>query len=299
MNKTLKFEFKKLFALILLLSSFLTVNAQVHEENALLWKVSGNGLEKPSYIFGIVKFIPTEDYFLPQTVLDRLKACEILSTETLLDHHAKHELNKAAHLDHHESLEKYLSKEEFSNLEKIFHDRLNISHLKFNLLYKKFKPIMLSTTMTRLAIGDVHYYELDLINQANEMDMLTLGLETVEREVEALERFPLDAQVSALKHTIENFDKQISDYKTLVEAYKEGNLHKTLEYFMHPVEDNEDFRKYFIVERNKEWVPKMEGYMKQAPTFFAIGTSHLADDEGLIHLLVEQGYTLEPIKDLK
>jgi len=299
MKKVLKFDLKKLLIASLFIISSIILQAQVHNENALLWEVSGNGLEQPSYIFGILKFIPSDDYFLPATVTDKMKSCKILSTETLLDHHAKHELNKAAHLAHHKSLDDYLSEEEFAELKEIFDEQLNVSGLKFNLVYKKFKPIMLSTTMTRLALDDVHYYELDLINKAQENDMLLVGLETVEREVEALEKFELDDQISALRHTISNFDQQLSDYKTLVEAYKKGNLHKTLEYFMHPVENNQEFRKFFIVERNKEWIPKMVNYMNEASTFFAIGTSHLADEEGIIHLLVEEGYTVKPIKNLQ
>ena len=294
MNYALKFQIKKLIA-ILLLAVPITSFSQAHEENALLWKITGNGLEKPSYVFGILKFIPTEDYFLPATVTEKLNACEILSTETLLDHHAKHELNKAAHLPHHESIDEYLSEEEYDKLHDIFHDRLGVANMKFNLVYKKFKPIMLSTTMTRLAVGEVHFYELDLIAKASENNMLTLGLETVEREVEALEKFPLDEQVQALKHSLENFDQQLEDYHTLVDAYTAGNLHKTLEYFMHPVEENESFRKHFIVDRNKEWILKMKSYMEQAPTFFALGTSHLPEDSGILHLLVEEGYNLEPI----
>ncbi|MDX1629884.1 MAG: TraB/GumN family protein, partial [Fulvivirga sp.] len=198
---------------------------------------------------------------------------------------------------HHKSLQDYLSKEDFEKLKEIFHDRLGVSHLKFNLVYKNFKPIMLSTTMTRLAFDDVKFYELELIEKAKANDMLTLGLETVEREVKALEKFPVKEQIEALEYSIANFDKQLKDYQVLIEAYKRGDLHKTLAYFMHPVEHNEDFRKIFIVNRNEEWVPKMIQYMHQAPTFFAIGTSHLADEEGLIHLLVEEGYTLRPIKD--
>ncbi len=111
MNYALKFQIKKLIVILLLIlpvSSF----AQSHEDNALLWEVSGNGLEQPSYIFGILKFIPSDDYFLPETVTAKLKSCEILSTETLLDHHAKHELNNAAHLPHHESIDEYLSEAE-------------------------------------------------------------------------------------------------------------------------------------------------------------------------------------------
>lgn len=113
--------------------------------------------------------------------------------------------------------------------------------------------------------------------------------------LEALEKFPVNDQVNALKHTIDNFNQQTADYNALIKFYKAGNLHKTLEYTMHPVENNELFKQYFIVERNQEWISKMTRYMQEAPTFFAIGASHLADAEGVLNLLTKEGYNVEPI----
>ncbi|MEM6522459.1 MAG: TraB/GumN family protein [Bacteroidota bacterium] len=283
--------------LLILFSTVSVTYGQEYNKNAIFWEVSGNGLKSPSYVMAILKFIPEPDYILPEIAIDKLKECRILSTETLLDHHTKHELNKAAHLEHHESLKDYLSKEDFRALEDLFKERLGIGRLKFEMVYSKFKPVMLSTTMTRLALQEnVKFYELDLINMANENGIITMGLETVEREVEALEKFAIEDQINSLKHTINNFDQQIADYKEVVKAYSEGDLHKTLEYTLHPVEDNRMFKTYFIEKRNEEWIPKMVGYMKQAPTFFAIGASHLADEKGLLSLLEKQGYTLKPLK---
>lgn len=301
MNNTLTTYFNRTalfvaFAAVLAFPAFAQTDA--YKENAVLWKVSGNGLQEPSYIMAIVKFIPEKDFFMPPSATKKLNECKVLSTETLLDHHARHELNKAAHLNGHKSIEDFLSPEGYNKLKNIFTEEFGVSNTKFNLVYKHFKPVMLSTTMTRLALNEnVKYYELELIKMAKEKNMLTLGLETVEREVQALEKFPLEEQVEALTHTINSLEKQVDDYKALIDAYKEGNLHKTLEYTMHPVENNEKFKEYFIIERNKEWIPKMTSYMTEAPTFFAIGASHLADEEGILHLLTEAGYTVEPVKD--
>ena len=80
-------------------------------ENSIFWEVSGNGLSSPSYIYGTVKFIPAKDYFLSKNVKGKLKQSKIFATETLLDHHSLHELNKAAHLPHHQSIKDLLSDE--------------------------------------------------------------------------------------------------------------------------------------------------------------------------------------------
>ncbi len=286
-----------IFALFLFLINPQSISAQNYKENALLWKISGNDLKEPSYVFAIVKFIPGDEYFFPEEIEEVFNSCGILSTETLLDHHAKHELNKAAHLDHGQTLENIMSEDDYKKLEDMFINRFGVSKLKFDLVYKKFKPIMISTTITRLALGEpMKYYEPELVSRAQSRGMITMGLETVEREVEALESFKLEDQVSALSHSINNFDEQLEDYQQIVAAFKEENLHKMLEYTLHPVENNEEFRDNFIVNRNREWIPKMVEYMHMAPTFFAIGASHVADESGVLHLLELQGYKVEPIR---
>ncbi|MEQ8928166.1 MAG: TraB/GumN family protein [Fulvivirga sp.] len=285
---------RKLVLLVVTIFCFSNAYCQ-QEANSLLWEVSGNGLAQPSYIFGILKFIPSNDYYWPEKVDKAFKSSQILSTETQLDHHARHELNKAAHLEGGNSLADYLTEEELEKLSGIFSNRFGISDFKFNVVYKKFKPIMLSTTMTRLSYGDnVKYYELELINQANSLGITTQALEKVEKEVEALEKIKLEDQVKSLKHTLENFDDQLKDYEELVSYYKKGDLHKTLEYTMHPLENHSDYEAHFIYGRNKAWIPKIEEYMKSGQTFFAIGASHLSEEAGVLNLLRKKGYTVKP-----
>lgn len=288
-----KFKLTSLFLTLLLFSASKAQNIN----NSLLWEISGKELKQPSYIFGILKFIPADQYYFPQIVADKFNESQILAIETTLDHHARHELNKAAHLEHHESLADYLNEQELNQLKEIFTDKLNISEFKFNLLYKRFKPVMLSTTMTRLTLkANIKYYELELMKLAHEKDKAIVSLETVENEVAALEKIKLEDQVSALKQTIEDFDTQLEEYQALVKAYQAGDLHTTLEYSMHPVEIHDDYEKYFVFERNKQWIPKIENYMAEGSTFFAVGASHLSETEGLLNLLQDSGYTVKPLK---
>lgn len=286
---------KVLTALTFILSAQ-TIKAQT-DTNALLWEISGNGLEQPSYIFGILKFIPADKYYFPANAEDALKKCQVIATETGLDHHSMHEMNKAAHLEHHQSIDEFIGDEYYAKLKSIFSNRLDVPEFKFNMVYKKFKPVMLSTTMTRLALGDnIKFYELELTSRANSMGLLTVSLENIEKEIAMLEKMSFEAQTNALKHTLDNFDKQIEDYKKLVDFYKDGNLHKSLEYTMHPIENNENFLKYFVNERNSTWIPKIESYSKQAPTFYLLGVSHLADEHGVIAQLRSKGYTVKAVQ---
>ncbi|HNP17049.1 MAG TPA: TraB/GumN family protein [Fulvivirga sp.] len=287
----------KIVKLVVITLMAINISQAQIKEKSLLWEVSGNEMESPSYIFAILKFIPGDDYYFPALAKTKFAECEKLSIETHLDHHARHELNKAAHLDNHESIEKYLTPEEYNKLKSIFNEQLSIPEYKFNLVYKKFKPVMLSTTMTRLTLGDnIRFYENELISMAKELGLDIVALETIEQEVEALEKLPLDVQVKALKHTIANFEAQLSDYKKLVAAYKLGDLHQALEYTLHPMENDEGFKQHFIFDRNKEWLNKMTEQMHESATFFALGASHLSESQGLLKMLTDKGYTVKPMK---
>ncbi|MEQ8576282.1 MAG: TraB/GumN family protein, partial [Fulvivirga sp.] len=131
---------------------------------------------------------------------------------------------------------------------------------------------------------------------AHSMGLVTVSLESIEKEITMLEKMTLESQTNALKHSIDNFDEQVADYKKLVDFYKDGNLHQSLEYTLHPIENDEKFVEHFINERNAAWIPKIESYSKQAPTFYLLGVSHLADEHGVIAKLRNQGYTVKAVQ---
>ena len=48
--------------------------------------------------------------------------------------------------------------------------------------------------------------------------------------------------------------------------------------------------------RNKAWIEKMPSIMKEIPTLFVVGAGHLPGTNGVLKLLKEKGYTVEPMK---
>ena len=54
-------------------------------ENSILWEISGNGLEHPSYIFGTIHMIPENDYFFTKSAKNCFNSCQTLVLETDID----------------------------------------------------------------------------------------------------------------------------------------------------------------------------------------------------------------------
>lgn len=47
--------------------------------------------------------------------------------------------------------------------------------------------------------------------------------------------------------------------------------------------------------RNADWARQLPAIMKQSPTLVVVGAGHLPGQRGLLKLLQEQGYTVEPM----
>lgn len=285
---------KKFFA-IAILSLLVCVSA--YSQNSVLWEVSGNGLTSKSYLIGTLKFIGEKEYYMPANVDALMQTCKTFAIEDEVDHHAQHELNKANHFSKGESLSSVLKPEDYKKLTDLFQKEFGVHEKTFATKYGHLKPLALSIIMTRLSLGEkLKFYDIELLKMAKENQLTTFSLESIEREAEALNKFPMDAQVKALNHSVANFETQKAEYKKLMADYPKGDLEEIFEYTLHPTENNAIFLEEFYYKRNEEWLPKVERMMKENPSFLAFGLSHLEGERGLLALLKNKGYTLTPLK---
>lgn len=266
-------------------------------QNSILWEISGNGMSQPSYLMGTLKFIGEKEFYLPKEAVDKLKACRIFAIEDQVDHKAQLELNKAVHFPAGKSLKTEFSPADYEAVSNFFEREFTIPKAKFEKDYAHLIPLALSINMTRMALGEkVKFYDIELLKLAKKNKLETYSLEPIERESSAIQAFPMRDQETALMHSVNNFDKQKTEYKNLEDAYVRGDLDKVFEYSLHPTENNPIFIEEFYTKRNLEWLPKIEKMVKDKKSFIAVGVSHLEGEKGLLNLLKEKGFTVTPIK---
>jgi uncharacterized protein len=285
---------KVVFVIALLLLVMPRIKAQ---ESSILWEITGNGITKPSYLFGSLKFIGEKEFYLPKEVTEKIKQSAIFAIEDEVDHHAQHELNKVLHFPKGESLSTHLSAEDYNKVVNFFESEFKISKKQFEAKYAKLIPLAISISMTRLSLGEkVKFYDIELLKFAKSNKVKSYSLESVDREAKALTSFSIEDQTAALLHTVNNFEKQKAEFQKLMEDYPQGKLEEIFEYTLHPLENNQDFINTFFYQRNKEWMPKIEKMISENVAFISVGVSHLEGDGGLLNLFKEKGYTLTPIK---
>ena len=51
-----------------------------------------------------------------------------------------------------------------------------------------------------------------------------------------------------------------------------------------------------LSDRNRRWIPKLEGYLQSGQTYFVVaGAAHMGGPEGVLALLRERGYKIEQL----
>ncbi|MBA4197809.1 MAG: hypothetical protein C0459_09665 [Chitinophaga sp.] len=277
-----------LFSFILIKASF----AQKPNEKSLLWKISGKGIEQPSYVYGTFHLLCAEDFVLPDTLVTLLHTTKQVYFELKLDD-ALINTKMMQHIkmnDSHE-LKEYISKENYDSVAAIFQRK---SQLPFNLV-SQYKPFIVSSLLYPTMLGCTPVsYENEIMKVAKKDSLPINGLETVEFQLQIFDEVPYSVQAKMLEKTLLDFDKSKKELKELVSIYKSKDINKMQQEVANELEYGQ-YEDLLIKKRNSNWVPLISKTVKEKSTFIAVGAGHLGGENGIISLLRKAGFTITPV----
>jgi uncharacterized protein YbaP (TraB family) len=59
---------------------------------------------------------------------------------------------------------------------------------------------------------------------------------------------------------------------------------------------DEGYRDFFVNQRNRNWAEKLDKLMPEKSCLVCVGVAHLSGEKGLLQLLRDRGYTVEPVQ---
>jgi uncharacterized protein len=264
-------------------------------EQSLLWQVSGNGLEKPSYLFGTIHIIGADDFFLGENARKKLRNAQVLVMEMDIKNINPMAIAAKALLPDNKTIEDYLEPEDYQTLLAFFRDSIGVNETLFKAAYSRMKPFFLQQmTMLKFMGGETESYEMYLSGMAEDLEIRMAGLETLEEQLAVLDVMSLDEQIDGMVQMIRNYSDQSFNFEELLQAYKAQDINKLYE-LIQSSEEVKDITNTLLDERNQKWIPKLEVYFKEGSSFVAVGAGHLAGPDGVISLLRNVGYTVVPI----
>ncbi|KRB59352.1 TraB/GumN family protein [Flavobacterium sp. Root186] len=256
-------------------------------ENSLLWEVSGNGLSKPSYLYGTIHMICSSDYFLTEKTKKALESSEKLILEiNFSDPKEMSEMQQLAMGK--EPLSKKLNPEQLAKLDAILKKTTGMTVQQvdsFSLL-----TVMSLISMKSFGCLDLKFYEMEFIEQAKKRTIEVGGFETVKEQFGMFEKaYSNDEMIAMLEESTPE------ESTKLVSAYKTENIDLMYDFTTDKKYTSDKTKKIILDERNLNWAKNMPELMKNQSIFFAVGSGHLAGKFGVINLLRKAGYKVKPI----
>lgn len=286
----------KLFVGLLLLLPIKHLRAGSGDEaNSLLWKVSGNGLQKPTYIFGTIHMICEESYIWSDVMQRSFQQTEELCLE--LDMDDPKLMNEIAMglLDKDgKQLKDYFTAEQYAKVSAYVKSKMGMPIG----LFATIKPVgleMMLTSESMKSCDSPIAYEQKLMEKAAAAHREVIGLETVEDQLNALESMPKDSVISDIMEMVSGDENQAREYKELVTAYSKQDLTE-LRRLIQQQDGGGMMMEDLLENRNKKWAEKLPELMKSKSMFVAVGAGHLPGDGGILNLLRKKGYTVTAVR---
>jgi uncharacterized protein YbaP (TraB family) len=288
---------------ILMLTGFTSLYAQSGKqkplEKSLLWEISGNGLTKPSYLYGTIHMICKDDAALGDSLVAAIERSDRVYFEVDMDNLMEMlSAFKDFKMRNDTTLADLLSKEDYEKVKQYMESKSAL--LPFSQL-ETYKPMLASSLLMESGIGCEESVAMEqlILEVAKKNRKRIEGLETMSYQASIFDSIPYKLQAQQLlKYVTDDGDKSGSDkqFDEMIEAYKEQDIEKLGKFVATDDGGLGNYEDILIYHRNRNWVEKLKKIMPEKALTIAVGAGHLAGEKGVIKLLRKEGYTVRPIK---
>lgn len=301
---------KKIIGFIFLASTvsyFYSCKAETkNNETSLLWEISGNGLEKSSYLFGT-------HHLAPITFLDSVPGLQesFMLTQQLVGELDMNNMGEMQMKLMSESLmpegttyDSLLDRNDIVLLDSMLINTVGVGLERFG----QMKPALLNNLITLTLYQKFYPREtveesMDeyLQKQAEKYFRPVIGLETIDDQIYALYNSQsLERQAEMLMCMVKNPDLLKDQMDELQAGYNTHDLKRIEELYSKdlpndPCPSTQEEKDIMNKNRNLKWLERLPEIMSGKPSFIAVGCAHLPGNDGLIEGLRNLGYKVKPV----
>ena len=286
---------------VLVIIAFVLMLAQ--SANAqLLWKISGRGIEKPSYILGTHHAVP---FTYCDSIPGLMKAFE--EVEFVIGEFDMVKMGEMTPAQM-QNMQKMMMMPADTTLLSLFSNEekeLLDAYLKETVgaqleMSSAMKPMTIMVTVQNKILMDIIPDIASMTGMDKYMQTLAVskgksvgGLETMDYQMNLLYGSSLEEQADALLEMAQNGNsKELMTELTV--AYKTQNLDVLWSVFKDQMTSYE--YDALVSVRNWNWEKQIVELLPVQSSLFVVGSGHLPGENGMIHLLKKAGYKIKPVK---
>lgn len=262
------------------------------QNNTLLYKIHKKGYED-SYIFGTTHLIPDTAFYFPEKLNKILGSCDAVVLE----------IDDITNQDKAKELMRLKSGSAFDIFSPVQKDSviqwgsatLHMTPEAFEKGFSTRVPFMLlQIGMQSMLKVPVKSYELEIMGRAYNNEQPIYGLETMEFQVSVFQSLPDSVMASMILEEIRHPEANAEQERKLTGLYIAKNT-EALAAYVSEEQGSAELTQSLIVDRNRNWIPKITDYMQTRSCFFAVGAGHLGGASGVLQLLKNEGFDVTPV----
>jgi uncharacterized protein YbaP (TraB family) len=289
---------KKYCLLILPLLLLQAVTAQKTSPKkypSLLWEITGNGLKKPSYLFGTMHVSSKMAFHLSDSFY-YAKNVDAVALELNPDvwqgqmsSMDKMKINYAGYIKSFRG--NYLTENSFriNNYDDELKLAMSTEPAVVNsLLYRSYKP--------REDFEEDTFLDLYIFQTGKKLGKRGTGVEDYYETEKIVMQAYGDMAAEKKKRNVDTDGESMRDIADKIQdAYKRGDL-DLMDSLDNMMEQSTAFREKFLYLRNEIQANSIDSIIKKSALFVGVGSAHLPGSRGVIELLRKKGYMLRPVK---
>ncbi|MBS1511410.1 MAG: TraB/GumN family protein [Bacteroidetes bacterium] len=293
-----------LFSLSVLSASSQQTNKTEKKYQGLLWEITGNGLTKPSYLFGTMHVSNKLAFHLADSFYYAIKSVDVVALETNPANWQDDFTNTSTSNSRYSAYDyfrfldvpnDYLRKKTFAL------DRYE-GNIKLALATE---PAMINGMLYRTYnqgadFEEDTYLDMYIFQTGSKLGKKMTGVENFEESeklvAEAYKDEAKERRSGKREENDYNYEDYIKSPYTIEDAYRKGDL-DLLDSMENRQFGSKAFLEKFLYKRNEIQANSIDSIVKSKSSLFVgVGSAHLPGKRGVIELLRKKGYKLRPVK---
>ncbi len=256
--------------------------------STLLWRISGNGLSKPSYLYGTIHLTDKRLFYFGDSLYKAIEQTEGFAIEINPDELSTQLIQSFTKEDKSTLLKDAVDKENYDRIKKKLEKKYGF---KADRLTKRQAYLSRNEWMKDMKKPDDMNTFMDawLYNIARQMGKWTGGIEDLSDQLSLIEKDEADFSFEDL---LINKEIMQGGLNHMIDIYLSQDLQALDDFFNHTAGAKKD---EWLEKRNIKMAHRMDSLLRYRTHFFAIGAAHLPGDNGVIKLLLKKGFHIEPV----
>ncbi len=264
---------------------------QAPTEKTLLWRISGHGLQQPSYLFGTIHMNDKRLFRFDDSVYKAIEKTDGLAIEVDPNEIAAAMVNKLIDSEENgKKIKEILNKKDFNKYSAALSKKLH-------------KPADDITTADiakekdkwvgdNLQKGEMPtFVDGYLYSLARKQGKWVGGVEDVADQTTLMEDIVDKSDIQAMASDDNGEGSAGNDPDDIINLYISQNIEKMSD----PGASDPAQQDALITKRNIKMARRMDSLSAIRTMFFAVGSAHLGGEAGVISLLRQRGFTVEPV----